>query len=82
VTDRNSPRHVYGIQGLLIKKHYPGFVTIGGKEIVLDKWEHFYQVKDVHVEILAVKIKREFWVSLCIAPHISILRIRWTFFKQ
>jgi hypothetical protein len=60
VTDRNSACHVNGIQGLLIKKHYPGLVTIGGKEIVPDKWEHFYQVKDVHDEILAVKIKREF----------------------
>jgi hypothetical protein len=80
---KNYSRHATSVQGLLIKKHYPGLVTIEGREIVPEKWHHFFLVKDVKTdEVLADKIKREFWVSLCIAPHISILRIRWTFFKQ
>jgi len=49
---------------------------------VPEKWHHFSLVKDENDEVLADKIKREFWVSLCIASHISIQRIRWTFFKQ
>jgi hypothetical protein len=33
-------------------------------------------------ETLAEKIKREFWVSVFITMHFSILHIPWTFLKQ
>ena len=83
VTKRGSSHCPTSIQGLLIKKHFPGLVlTAEGNHIVPEKWHHFSLVKDENDEVLADKIKREFWVSLCIASHISIQRIRWTFFKQ
>jgi hypothetical protein len=59
LTDKNSARLVNGIQGLLIRKHHPGLVN--GQ---VPRWKHFYEVQDAHDEVLALKIKREFWVSL------------------
>jgi hypothetical protein len=53
-------RHPNGTQGLLIREHHPGLVN--GR--VPYKWKNFYEVKDADGEVLAEKIKREFWVSL------------------
>jgi hypothetical protein len=47
---KNCSRHPTSIQGLLIKKHYAGLITVGGQQIVPDKWPHFYHVKDVKTD--------------------------------
>lgn len=87
-------RHINGILSLLIKEYYPGLVTIDGVRKPPMKWEHFHlhtvpalepEGSDLAGsparESLAEKIKREFWVSVFIATHFSILHIRWTFLK-
>ena len=79
---RKSSPHVTSIQGRVIKANFPGLVTIEGRTIVPDKWPYYFLIKDAHGEVLAEKIKKQFWVSLSIATHISILRISWTFLKQ
>jgi hypothetical protein len=88
-------RHVNGILSLLIREYYPGMVTIEGVRQPPMQWDHFHlhivpvpepkgcdragsPAREPHV----VKIKREFWVSVFITTHFSILHIRWTFFKQ
>ena len=78
----SGSRHINGIQGLLIREYYPGLVTHKGEVQAPMKWEHFSSVTDSNGDTLAAKIKREFWVSIFIAPHFSILRICWTFLKQ
>jgi hypothetical protein len=50
--------------GLLVKKHYPGLVTIDGIQKPPNKWLEFYKVKDADEVSLVDVIKREFWVSL------------------
>ena len=55
----DGSRHINGIQGLLIREYYPGFVTHNGEEKPPMKWEHFYSVIS-NGETLAAKIKREF----------------------
>jgi len=82
VSGKKGACHINGIQGLLIKEYYPGLVTIKGEEQPPMSWEHFYAIEDSSGETLADKIKREFWVSLSITPHFSILFIRWAFLKQ
>lgn len=59
-----SSRHINGMLGLLLKKHYPGLVTIDGIQKPPNKWPDFYKVKDADEVPLADVIKREFWVSL------------------
>jgi hypothetical protein len=66
----------------VIKANFPGLVTIEERTIVPDKWAYYFLIKDADGEVLAKKIKRQFWVSLLIATHISILHICWTFLKQ
>jgi hypothetical protein len=66
--------------GLLIKKNYPGLVTIDGIEKPSNKWLDFYKVKDADEVPLASMIKREFWVNLH-RTALPILRIRWTSLK-
>jgi hypothetical protein len=69
-------------------------VTIDGVRKPPMKWEHFHlhtvpalepEGSDLAGsptrESLAEKIKREFWVSVFIATHFSILHIHWTFLK-
>jgi hypothetical protein len=59
LTAKNCSCHATSVQGLLIKKHYPGLVTVEGREIVPEKWHHFFLVKDVKTdEVLTDKIKR------------------------
>ena len=77
----SSSCHINGIQALLIKEYYPGLVFHKGELQPPMKWEHFYSIT-LNGETLAAKIKRELWVSVFIAPHFSILHIRWTFLKQ
>ena len=60
----DGSRHINGIQGLLIREYYPGFVTHNGEEKPPMKWEHFYSVIS-NGETLAAKIKRELWVRMC-----------------
>ena len=76
-----SARLPTGILGLLIKKHYPGLITLDdGTKAVPWHWPDFFKVKDEYDVPIGTKIKREFWVSLhCTA--LSILRIRWMFLK-
>jgi hypothetical protein len=57
-------------------------VTIKGERKPPMKWDHFYLITVPEGGSLAEKIKREFWVSVFIATHFSILHIRWTFLKQ
>jgi hypothetical protein len=77
----SGSRHINGIQTLLIKEYYPGLVFHKGELHPPMKWEHFYSIT-LNGETVAVKIKRELWVSVFIAPHFSILHIRWTSLKQ
>jgi hypothetical protein len=66
--------------GLLIKKNYPGLVTIDGIEKPPNMWSDFYKVKDADEVPLASVIKREFWMSLH-RTALPILRICWTSLK-
>jgi hypothetical protein len=45
--------------GLLIKKNFPGLVTIDGREKVPQHWQDFFKEVDGNVT-LADNIKREF----------------------
>jgi hypothetical protein len=65
--------------GLLIKKNFPGLVTIDGREKVPRHWPNFFKVVDRNVT-LADKIKRELWVSLH-RTALPILRIHWMSLK-
>jgi hypothetical protein len=65
--------------GLLIKKNFPGLVTIDEREKVPQHWLNFFKVVDGNVT-LADKIKREFWVSLH-RSALPILRICWMSLK-
>lgn len=56
-------RHPSSIQGLLIKKHYPGFVTHKGRREPAFTWDHFYSALDENDVPIAQVIKDEFWVS-------------------
>jgi hypothetical protein len=56
-------RHPSSIQGLLIKKHYPGKVTHKGRHEPPFTWDHFYSVLDTNGVPIAQIIKAEFWVS-------------------
>jgi len=49
--------------GLLVKKHYPGLVTIDGIQKPPNKWPEFYKVKDADEVALDDVIKRDVWVS-------------------
>jgi hypothetical protein len=64
----SGSRHINGIQALLIKEYNPGLVFHKGELHPPMKWEHFYIVT-LNGETVAVKIKRELWVSVFIAPH-------------
>jgi hypothetical protein len=92
---KRDSRHVNGILSLLIREYYPGMVTIDGVRQPPMQWDHFH-VHTVPVpepeggdradsparKTLAAKIKREFWVSVFITTHFSILHIHWMFLKQ
>jgi hypothetical protein len=81
-------RHINGILALLIKEYYPGLVTFDCVRKPPMKWEHFHlrtvpalepkggdRAGSPARETLAEKIKREFWVSVFITTHFSILHI-------
>jgi hypothetical protein len=57
-------RHVNGILGLLLKTHYPGIVDFAGKREPAYTFDHYFNGLDAEEENKAVRVKRDFWVSL------------------
>ena len=57
-------RHINGIQGILIRQHYPGMVTYAGVTSPPLTWDHFYATEGNEFGTVAAWIKAEFWVSL------------------
>ena len=57
-----------GILGLLCKKHFPGLVTLDGKEEPAVSWKHYEQVADVEdkwgrvYDHLGTRVITDFWV--------------------
>jgi hypothetical protein len=59
-----SPHHVNGILGLLCKTHFPGLVEYARKREPTYTFDHYANSLDADVENKAVRVKRDFWVSL------------------
>jgi hypothetical protein len=57
-------RHVNGILGLLCKTHFPGLVEYARKREPTYTFDHYANAPDVEVDNKAVRVKRDFWVSL------------------
>lgn len=72
------------MQGLIIKKNFPGLIWVDGVQKVPQHWPDYSKVVlelDGGVTVtLAEKIKREFWVSLH-PSALPILRIQQMSFK-
>jgi hypothetical protein len=64
VSSGGLARHVNGILGLLLKTHYPGIVDFAGKREPAYTFDHYFNGPDAKEENKAVRVKRDFWVSL------------------
>jgi hypothetical protein len=57
-------RHVNGILGLLCKTHFPGLVQYASKREPTYTFDHYANAPNVEADNKAVRVKRDFWVSL------------------
>jgi hypothetical protein len=64
VSGRSGVRHVNGMLGLLCMKHYPGLVDYAGKRELAYTFNHYTSGPDPEAGNKAVRVKRDFWVSV------------------
>lgn len=60
----NHTRQVNSIIGVLLKKHFPGLITLHGKEEPGFTWAHYQAAPDKNFGNKAERIKAEIWVSV------------------
>jgi hypothetical protein len=56
--------HINGILGLLRKTHFPGLVEFAKKREPAYTFDHYANAPDAEAENKAVRVKRDFWVSI------------------
>jgi hypothetical protein len=64
VSGPGKSRHVNGIPGLLLKTHFPGIVDYAGRREPAYTFKHYYNGDDDREVNKAVRVMRDFWVSL------------------
>ena len=61
---RAHKRAPNGILGLLCKLHFPGIMTVDGRDQLASSWEHYIVVPDLEYHRKSDRVLAELWVSL------------------
>lgn len=69
---RAHKRAPNGILGLLCKTHFPGIMTIDGREQLPSSWEHYIATPDLEYQRKSDRVLAELWVSLCNTTFVAL----------